>query len=270
MSHDLISERKIEDLRSFKAMKLHNLRIRYAIEALEGCRSFLEVGSGEGFCTRSIVHWSVQGYDRVEGFDLDAARVRTAQEGWSDAGRIRYRVADAQKHFPYRDGEFDAVVVLDVLEHVPDPGFVVREARRVLKPGGVLFSVVPCEGEPGVLHSRLRLKGWKGSHHFGGHINAFTKDEIMALLEAEGFGVDWVRYSAHKFGQYTDYLGYEIKRYADKKNNGGLSALEKMRFYLVKKSVKTWMQKFSYLESKAFSKRAKGAMDLNVCARKAR
>src|SRR5947207_4268274 len=47
---------------------------------------------------------------------------------------------------PYADGRFDAVVSMDVIEHVPQPLPWVREALRVLKPGGVLFLTTPNYG----------------------------------------------------------------------------------------------------------------------------
>lgn len=44
---------------------------------------------------------------------------------------------------PFRDGSFDGVLCLNVLEHVKDPFRVAREIARVLKPGGELYCVVP-------------------------------------------------------------------------------------------------------------------------------
>ncbi|MGE0336902.1 MAG: methyltransferase domain-containing protein [Gammaproteobacteria bacterium] len=44
---------------------------------------------------------------------------------------------------PFADDTFDAVYSLAVLEHVSDPVRVVSEMRRVLKPGGWLYSEVP-------------------------------------------------------------------------------------------------------------------------------
>lgn len=40
---------------------------------------------------------------------------------------------------PAGDGEFDAVISTQVLEHVPDPALYLREAQRLLKPGGRLL-----------------------------------------------------------------------------------------------------------------------------------
>ena len=47
---------------------------------------------------------------------------------------------------PFEDGAVDAVVMLDVLEHVPEPRAVLTEVRRVLRPGGVVVLSVPHRG----------------------------------------------------------------------------------------------------------------------------
>jgi SAM-dependent methyltransferase len=56
-----------------------------------------------------------------------------------------------------RDRCLDAIVSLDVLEHVPDHRLALRECARVLKPGGVLVLTVPFYEDNAVSHPLARL-----------------------------------------------------------------------------------------------------------------
>jgi len=277
MKNNLIKERYIEDLRSFKAKKLHNLRIEYAIKALleqgkvppeRGCDTFLEVGSGEGFCTRSIVSYSKKPFLKVKAFDIDAESVTLAKSRWTDNGKILYEVSDACKRFPYKDSEFDAVVLLDIIEHVADPAFLIKECVRVLRKNGVLFLVVPCEGEPFTLHRFFRKRGWSLSRTFVGHIQQLTKKKVLKMLEDEGLKTVWVRHSCHIIGQITDMTGYEMKRIDKIKKERTLNLTEKAWFYIIRKSMKLFLQKVSYFESKLFARVGFCSLDLNMCCRK--
>lgn len=49
----------------------------------------------------------------------------------------------AGEHLPYPNACFDLITCLDVLEHVQDSAMVLREMKRVLKPGGVVLTTVP-------------------------------------------------------------------------------------------------------------------------------
>lgn len=51
-------------------------------------------------------------------------------------------LADAKK-LPFQNNSFDIALLIQVLEHVDEPGKVIKEAARVLKPGGILIISVP-------------------------------------------------------------------------------------------------------------------------------
>jgi SAM-dependent methyltransferase len=53
--------------------------------------------------------------------------------------------ADVSRPLPLRDGAADAVTAFEVLEHLPEPGAMLAEAHRVLRPGGVLLLSVPFQ-----------------------------------------------------------------------------------------------------------------------------
>lgn len=52
-------------------------------------------------------------------------------------------LADANQALPFADGEFDALVSIEGIEHLENPSFFLRECARVVKPGGWVFLSTP-------------------------------------------------------------------------------------------------------------------------------
>lgn len=57
--------------------------------------------------------------------------------------QVNLRVDFVRDGLPFKDGSFDTVLCMNVLEHVRDPARVLAEIRRVLRPGGFLLFGVP-------------------------------------------------------------------------------------------------------------------------------
>jgi SAM-dependent methyltransferase len=77
-----------------------------------------------------------------------------------------FRLADLQERFPYADGQFDYVACLEGLEHIENYHHVLREAQRVLKPGGTLLVSTP---NPLNIKSRRRYY-WSGTFYGFPHL----------------------------------------------------------------------------------------------------
>lgn len=95
----------------------------------------LDVGCGGGFLAEEFAR---DGY-RVTGIDPAGASIEAARR---HAARNRLNVdyrGGRGEALPFPDGSFDIVTCCDVLEHVEEPGLVIREVSRVLKDGGVFF-----------------------------------------------------------------------------------------------------------------------------------
>ena len=73
---------------------------------------------------------------------------------------------------PFEAGEFDCAVLDNVLEHLTEPGPLLREAARVLKPGGVLLIGVPGE---------------RGYASDADHKTFYDESALVRTVEARGF-----------------------------------------------------------------------------------
>lgn len=99
----------------------------------------LDLGCAGGFMAEALAERGAE----VTGIDpaakaIEAARAHAAQTGH----QIRYDVGVGEA-LPYEDAGFDAVVCVDVLEHVQDLAQVLAEVSRVLRPGGLfLFDTI--------------------------------------------------------------------------------------------------------------------------------
>jgi ubiquinone/menaquinone biosynthesis C-methylase UbiE len=84
------------------------------------------------------------------------------------------KVGKAEK-LSFKDGSFDGVFCLCVLEHLRKPELAVREIRRVLKKNGKAVIIVPTEA---------------GFRHDKTHVTFIDKHMMRSLLEKNGFKID--------------------------------------------------------------------------------
>lgn len=107
----------------------------------------LEVGCGTGVFLPLLAHAVAPG-GQVVGLDHSAAFLDEAGQRVVDAGcasLVSLRQADAYR-LPFDDVRFDAAHAEHVFEHLENPDAVLREMRRVVKPGGWIVA-----GEPHLL-----------------------------------------------------------------------------------------------------------------------
>jgi len=119
-------------------------------EMFEGKR-VLDLGCG---AAGKSLYYASLGAERVVGVDIVARYEREATElakklGYSSKFLFLCASADS---LPYPDGVFDTVMMNDFIEHAKDPEAVIREAYRVLAPGGRIFINFPPYGHPWGAH----------------------------------------------------------------------------------------------------------------------
>lgn len=104
---------------------------------------------------------------------LELARRRFGKEG----ERVSLRIGDLA-HLPLRDGEADFASLNMVLHHIPQPGDVLGEIRRVLSPGGLLV-ITDFNA-----HTDERMQSEYGDHWLG-----FDRETLHGHLSRAGFTV---------------------------------------------------------------------------------
>jgi DNA modification methylase len=114
-------------------------------------KNTLEVGAGDGLITHVL---------GIEGIDNNMEAIKIAK---SKGVRVKKGSAYNLK------GKYDAVLMGDTLEHLEDPIRAIRQARKVAP---ILYIVTPPKKE-----------GIKDTNHY----NEWTPDELIELVEKEGF-----------------------------------------------------------------------------------
>jgi SAM-dependent methyltransferase len=158
----------------------------------------------------------------VDAFAARAARSVAEGQAILDAGagicqyrplfaHARYKAADfAQVEKPYGeldivydlklipvdDASFDAVLFTQTLEHLPDPGDVLRELARVLKPGGSLLATAPFVYQ---------------EHEQPFDFYRYTRFGLKHLLEQAGFVIEELSPLGGYFGAAAYQLDYAAR-----------------------------------------------------------
>ena len=116
----------------------------------------------------------------------------------SDLDKSRYRHINNMVEanlcdLPFKDGEFDFLICLHVLEHVPDDLKAMQEMKRVLKPGGAALLLVPEAIDGGVPDENPAYTTPEDRHlHFGqwDHVRLYTRELFTERLEQAGLDVE--------------------------------------------------------------------------------
>ena len=145
-------------------------------------RTVLDVGCGVG---NFLSLAGREGLDAV-GVDVDPRPVEAAR----GAGLRAYTTAELDQHVP--DATMDAATMWDVIEHVVDPGALLRDAVRKLRPGGLVVIETPDALFPlrpvarGLHYASGGRAGLARRLYYWEHKTYFSERGLRRLLAAVG------------------------------------------------------------------------------------
>lgn len=160
--------------------------IRRRLASLPQGARLLDVGCGNGSLTAALAQpgWQVLGVDSSHS-GIEQARRHFPH--------IEFAVADLTGDLPpgYAPESFDAIVCVEVIEHVYDPRSLARNCHALLRPGGFALFTTPYNGYLKTL--AIALMG-KMDRHWDplwdhGHIKFWSRPTLTRLLTETGFEI---------------------------------------------------------------------------------
>lgn len=141
----------------FRTEELRKIRRQYFdLFSLSGGEYVLDVGCGTGANAMALVE-HLRGNCRVVGVDTSQPMLQIGERNLPSfpyADCIRLQTAEAHQ-LPFSEGDFDAAMIIQVLEYSKEPIQMLQETKRVLKPGGKIL-VVDTDWDTIVWNSNLK------------------------------------------------------------------------------------------------------------------
>jgi 2-polyprenyl-3-methyl-5-hydroxy-6-metoxy-1,4-benzoquinol methylase/glycosyltransferase involved in cell wall biosynthesis len=142
----------------------------------------LDLSANDGWMLANLASGGFGSEGQLDGMDLNRDASERAGQRLEDRG-ITGRVVCADLHTApehFEEGGYDAVVLFETLEHVPDPAATLDVLRRMVKPGGRMYVSTPHGA-----YENGNVPGWAVVESKG-HLRAMQPSDVAGLLVERG------------------------------------------------------------------------------------
>lgn len=158
-------------------------------EQLHGTEAVLDIGCGTGIISLGIAHCA----GHVTGTDTSQEMIATARRKAEEKGITNavFRKAEGTSQ-PFKSESFDAVLLFNVIHFLEEPARLVEEAKRLVKPRGVIICASDCLAEPAPLLVRLKVGLQRVLSRVGilPFFWSFSREDLHAVFEGAGLTID--------------------------------------------------------------------------------
>jgi 2-polyprenyl-3-methyl-5-hydroxy-6-metoxy-1,4-benzoquinol methylase len=179
--------------------KADKVRFKKIIDFVGANKKVLDVGCYDGSLGKELIKKGNQVY----GIEINKKAAQLAEKRG-----LKIKIQDFTKRFDYQANFFDVIVASEVIEHVLDTDFFIKEIKRVLRPNGYLILTTPNAASLGRRIYLLLGKNPYFEASFGfpknadaGHIRFFVKDLLLDYLRHHDFEVDCFTSDVINFNQ---------------------------------------------------------------------
>ena len=158
-------------------------RLKIMASLVDKNQKILDLGCGTGDFLKILELKN----KKIEGVEISS---KAAQIGRKKGYKIT--ISDLHNLFPYQKNTFNTITAGEIIEHIYDTDFFLKEVRRILKPNGFLILSTPNIATLGRrlmllfgINPLIETSLSQGS----GHIRYFTKKSLQDLLEKHGFKI---------------------------------------------------------------------------------
>jgi len=126
---------------------------------------------------------------------------------------IDFLIADGQA-LPFRKDIFDGVIMLDVLEHIPDDTKAMQESKRVIKEDGAVVGTVPTIEKEKIIIKEKTVKNELTREDVNlGHHRRYTLKRILKLVKSVGMKAAAYGYYNQQFGEVAEEIREFLRRH---------------------------------------------------------
>lgn len=154
-----------------------------ALNQISGGR-VLDVATGSGQFIPFLIE-NLKDNDEIIGIDTSEKAAKAFDKDFHDNPRVHYQHMDAA-HMDFPDSSFDTVCISNSLHHMPDPAAVLREMRRVLRPGGTcMVSEMYCDGQTETQLTHVAMHHWSASIDRAKgvyHAPTYTRQQLLDIV----------------------------------------------------------------------------------------